>query len=129
MVREVIGKYEGEEVEVSGRVSVRYPQSQSGKICIAPVKVKGEVEGEDHMNIFPSDYRNMPVPDIFWQVRRGDVIVVKGVVSRYNKRGGYDYCIRNPQISVVEEPRVAPVNRKVVHRARKPSYDDIPEGC
>lgn len=133
MVREVISRYEGQEVEVRGRVSVRYPRSQSGKIAVAPVDVIVDgvkVGSEDHINIFPGDYRNIPVPDVHWKVVRGDVIVVRGRVEQYHKRGGVDYCIRDPSIEVVPRGRpqqVKPVRR--VRRSRKPSYDDIPEGC
>jgi hypothetical protein len=133
MVRNVISQHEGEIVEVRGRVSVRYPRHESGKIAVAPVDVIVDgvkVGSEHHINIFPGDYRNIPVPQVHWDVVRGDVIVVRGRVESYRKRGGVvDYCIRDPSIEVVsgrQPQQVRPVRRV---RRSKPSYDDIPEGC
>ena len=148
MVRNVISRHEGNIVECVGRVSVRYPRSESGKIAVAPVDVivDGQKVGvEDHINVFPGDYRNIPVPQVHWDVRRGDIIRVVGRVESYHKRGGVDYCIRDPVIEVVPkvQPRVRvpvqPDNRKVVRsnpkgnvvrRQRKPvDINDVPEGC
>lgn len=104
MVRRVIGNHEGSIVEVRGVCSVRYPSSESGKFScgVSQVIVDDEVVGvEDHINVYPGDYRNVPVPQVHWDVRRGDIVRIVGRVERYHKRGGYDYCIRDPQVEVI----------------------------
>jgi len=104
MVRNVISQYVGQEVEVRGRCSVRYPREESGKFVIgnSQVIVNNEVVGvEDHINVYPKDYQNIDVPDVHWEVSRGDIVSIVGVVGRYNKGRGVDYCIRNPVVRII----------------------------
>lgn len=104
MVRTVLKQYEDQEVEVRGICSVRYPKHESGKFAcgVSQIIVNDEVVASvDHVNVYPKDYQDIQVPDVHWDIKRGDIVKIVGVVGRYHKRSGIDYCIRNPRVEVI----------------------------
>lgn len=88
MVRR-IGRYDGEQIEVEGVVSVRY--DDSGRVVIGQydIIVNGQrVRGDDHIGFNPNNFE-VDCPD-YHNSRRGDRVRVRGRVVRYVNNGYRD---------------------------------------
>ena len=87
MVREVFGENVGQQVEVVGRVSVRYDDTDRVVVGQSDVKVDGVKVGEvDHIGINPNNFKGFDHGDHPF-VERGDVVRVVGDVIEYKVSG------------------------------------------
>jgi hypothetical protein len=96
-MRNEINKRVGQQVEIVGRVSVRY--DDSGRVVIGQFDIieNGKpVKGDDHIGINPNNFKGWNHGD-HGIVQRGDRVRVVGEVIRYNVKGNRNRQNRGKQ--------------------------------
>ena len=96
MVRENLGKYNGQRIVVSGKLEKSYKPGHNNCL-IVDVVIRRDGKGEDHIWVCNNGGENNDLVRIVLEKgqRVGDEIVLRGVVNEYRKRGVVDYCIED----------------------------------